>query len=88
MVPRRDIDFIQLIYFGFQDLFAKMGWLLIVFLSESDFPNLVGAFCAKARYHVGGPISYTLRGAEIELDANAICRIIGVPTVRLRIYES
>ena len=65
-----------------------MGWLLIVFLFEFVFPNLVGAFYAKARYHVGGPISYTLRGAEIELDANAICRIIRVPIVRLRIYES
>lgn len=88
MVPRRDIHFVQLIYFGFQDLFAKMGWLLIVFLFEFVFPNLVGAFYAKARYYVGGPISYTLRGVEIELDANAICRIIRVPIVRLRIYES
>ena len=40
------------------------------------------------RYRVGGPISYTLRGVEIELNANSIYRILGVPIVGLRIYES
>ena len=49
---------------------------------------MVRAFYVKVRYHVGGPISYTLRGVEIKLDANSSFRILGVPTVGLRIYES
>ena len=65
-----------------------MEWLLTVSLSELVFLSLVRAFYAKARYFVGGPISCTLRGAKIEHDADSISRILGVPYVGLRIYES
>lgn len=57
-------------------------------LSQLVFSSLAREFHAKTRYCVGGPISYTLREVEIELDADAIYRILGVPTVGLRIYES
>lgn len=57
-------------------------------LFEPIFSSLVHAFYANARYHVGGHISCTLRGVEIKLDANSICRILGVPTIGLKIYES
>lgn len=57
-------------------------------LSELVFSSFILEFHAKTRYCVRGPISYTLREAEIELDADVIYRILGVPTVGLRIYES
>lgn len=88
VVLRRNIYFAQSSYFRFQDLFVMMEWLPTVSLSKLVFLSLVRAFYAKMRYCVRVPISYTFRGAKIELDADSICRILGVPYVRLRIYES
>ena len=65
-----------------------MEWLSTVSLYEPIFPSLVRAFYAKVKYRVGGSISYTLRGAKIELDADSIYQILGVSAVGLRIYES
>ena len=64
------------------------GWFPTISLSEPVFPTLVWAFYAKARFCVRGPISCTLRGVEINLNANVIFWILGVPKIGLRIYES
>ena len=64
-----------------------MSWLPTISLSEPIFLTLVRAFYSKVRFFVGGPISCTLRGAEIELDADVICRVLGVLAVELRVYE-
>lgn len=87
-MPERDIDFVQLSHFNFYDLFVMMGWFPYISLPELVFLTLVWAFCAKARFCVRGMISCTLKGVEINLDANVIFWILGVPKIGLRIYES
>ena len=47
VVPGRSINFSQLQYFGFEGLFGRMGWLLVVMISESIFPTLVRAFYSR-----------------------------------------
>ena len=37
---------------------------------------------------MGGPIISTVRGVEIHLDSEGICRIFDIPLVGLRVYES
>ncbi|KAL6323535.1 hypothetical protein AAG906_039113 [Vitis piasezkii] len=39
-------------------------------------------------YGMGGPIISTVRGVEIRLDSESICRIFDIPLVGLRVYES
>ena len=88
ILPGRDIDFVQLSSFGFQDLFARMGWLPLVALTEPIFPTLVRTFYANMRYSLEGPLVSTVRGVQIELAPEDICRIFDVPSTGLSIYEA
>ena len=65
-----------------------MGWLPVVTISESIFPTLVHAFYSRVTYGFGGPIISTIRGVEIQLDLENICRILDIPPVGLKVYES
>ncbi|RVW24383.1 hypothetical protein CK203_093265 [Vitis vinifera] len=56
--------------------------------SESIFPTLVHAFYSRVTYGFGGPIISTIRGVEIQLDLENICRILDIPPVGLKVYES
>ena len=65
-----------------------MGWLPVVTVSEPIFPTLVRAFYSRMTYGLGGPIRTTVRGVEIELSPESICRILDIPPVGLRVYEA
>ena len=88
MVPERNINFSQLQHFGFEGLFAQMGWLPLVTISEPIFSTLVRAFYSRVTYGHGGPIISTIRGVQIKLDPESICSILDIALVRLRVYES
>ena len=59
-----------------------MGQLLVVTISEPIFLTL------SQTYGMDGPIISTVRGIEIRLDPESICRIFDIPPVGLRVYES
>ncbi|KAL6321517.1 hypothetical protein AAG906_019697 [Vitis piasezkii] len=61
---------------------------LRVTISEPVFPTLVRAFYSRATYGLGGPVLSTMRGVEIRLSPESICRILDIPSVGLRIYEA
>ena len=65
-----------------------MGWLPVGTISEPIFPTLVRAFYSWVTYGLGGPITSTVRGVEITLSPDSICRILDVPSVGLKVYES
>ncbi|RVW76433.1 Retrovirus-related Pol polyprotein from transposon RE1 [Vitis vinifera] len=67
---------------------SLMGWLPVVTISKSIFPTLIRAFYSRVTYGLGGPIMSTIRGVEIELSPESICRILDIPSVGLRVYES
>ncbi|RVW39194.1 hypothetical protein CK203_078158 [Vitis vinifera] len=69
VVPRRSINFSQLQHFGFEGLFSRMGWLLVVTISEPIFPTLVWAFYSRVTYGLGGSVMSTVRGVEIRLSS-------------------
>ncbi|KAL6330086.1 hypothetical protein AAG906_040004 [Vitis piasezkii] len=41
----------------------------------------------KATYDIGGTIIFTVRGVEIQLDLESICRIFYIAPIRLKVYE-
>ncbi|RVW82887.1 hypothetical protein CK203_038296 [Vitis vinifera] len=88
VVPGRNINFFQLQSLGFEGLFTRMGWLPVVTVYEPIFPTLVRAFYSRMTYGLGGPIRTTVRGVEIELSPESICRILDVTPVGLRVYEA
>ena len=88
VVIGRSVNFSQLQHFGFEGLFGRMGWLPVVTISESVFPNLVRAFYSRATYELGGPVLSIVRGVEICLSPESICRILDIPLVGLRVYEA
>ena len=88
VIPGRDIDFVQMRQFGFVELFTRMGWLSAVSISEPVFPTLVRTFYATMTYRAGGPLVSTVRGVQIELAPEDICRILDVPATGLSIYEA
>ena len=55
---------------------------------ESIFPTLVRAFYSQATYGLGGPVLSIVRGVEIRLSPESICRILNIPSVGLRVYEA
>ena len=65
-----------------------MGWLSVVTLLEPIFPTLVRAFYLRATYSMSGPIISIVRGVEIHLDPESICRIFNIAPVGLKVYES
>ena len=65
-----------------------MGWLPVVTISEPVFPNLVRAFYSRATYGLEGPVLSTVRGVEICLSPESICRILDIPSVGLCVYEA
>ena len=65
-----------------------MGWLPVVTIFEPIFPNLMQAFYSRATYELGGPILSTVRGVEIRLSLESICRILDILSVGLRVYEA
>ena len=67
VVPWRNINFSQLQHFDFEGLFARMGWLPLVTISEPIFSTLVRAFYSRVTYGHGGPIISTIRGVQIKL---------------------
>ena len=58
--------------------------MFAVTISESVFPTLVRAFYLRATYGMGGPIISTVRGVEIHLDSESICRIFDIAPVGLK----
>ena len=57
-------------------------------ISELIFPTLVRAFYSRVTYGHGGSIISTVRGVEIQLDPESVCRILDITPVGLRVYES
>ena len=88
VVPGRSVNFSQLQHFGFKRLFDRMGWLPVVTISESIFQNLVRALYSQATYGLGGPVLSTVRGVEIRLSPESICRILDIPSIGLRVYDA
>lgn len=88
VVPRRDINFSQPRYFGFEGILSMMGWFPLVTVLEPIFPTLVRAFYLRATYGISGPIISTIRGVKIRLDLKSICRIFYIALVRLKVYKS
>ena len=88
VIPRRSVNFYQLQHFGFERLFCQMGWLPVVTISESIFQNLVRALYSQATYGLGGPVLSTVRGVEIRLSPESICRILDIPSIGLRVYDA
>ena len=88
VIPGRSVNFSQLQHFGFEGLFGRMGWLPVVTISEPIFPTLVRAFYSRATYEVRGPVLSLVRGVEIRLSPESICRILDIPSVGLRVYEA
>ncbi|WJZ81424.1 hypothetical protein VitviT2T_001267 [Vitis vinifera] len=88
VVAGRNINFAHLQHFGFESLFARMGWLPLVTISEPIFPTLVRAFYSRVTFGHGGPITSTVRGVQIYLDPESICRILDIPPGGLRVYDA
>ena len=65
-----------------------MVWLPVVTISEPIFPTLVRAFYSRVTYRLGGPVLSTVRGVEIQLSPESICRILDIPSIGLRVYEA
>ena len=65
----------------------RMGWLSTVSISELVFLTLVQAFYLRATYGMGGPITSIVRGVEIRLNLESICRIFDIAHVGLKVYE-
>ncbi|RVW92930.1 Retrovirus-related Pol polyprotein from transposon RE1 [Vitis vinifera] len=84
----RSVNFSQLQHFGFEGLFGRMGWLPVVTISEPVFPTLVRAFYSRVTYELGGPVLSIVRGVEIRLSPESICRILDIPSIGLRVYEA
>ncbi|RVW71065.1 hypothetical protein CK203_061502 [Vitis vinifera] len=78
----------ELKYFEFEEIFGRMRWLPVVTISEPIFQTLIRTFYSRVTYGVGGPITSTVRGVEITLSPESICRIFDIPSVGLRVYES
>ena len=55
---------------------------------RADFLTLVRAFYSRATYGLGGPIISTVRGVEVQLDPESICRILDIALIGIRVYES
>ena len=55
---------------------------------EPIFSKLVRAFYSRVTYGLGGPIISTVRGVEIQLDPESICRIFDIAPIGFRVYES
>ena len=64
-----------------------MGWLPVVTILEPIFPTLIRAFYSRVTYGLGGLITSTIRGVEITLSPESICRIFDIPSFGLRVYE-
>ncbi|RVW93887.1 Retrovirus-related Pol polyprotein from transposon RE1 [Vitis vinifera] len=45
------------------------------------------AFYSLVTYGLGGPILFMVRGVEIKLSLESICRILDIPSVVLQVYE-
>ncbi|KAL6320020.1 hypothetical protein AAG906_003117 [Vitis piasezkii] len=88
VVPGRSVNFSHLQHFGFEGLFERMGWLPVVTISEPIFPTLVWSFYSRVTYGLGGPVLSTVRGVEIRLSPESICRILDIPSIGLRVYEA
>ena len=54
----------------------------------ADFFDISGAFYSIVTYGLGEPVISIVRGVEIQLDLESICRIFYILLVGLRIYES
>ena len=65
-----------------------MGWLPVVMIFEPIFSTLVRAFYSWVTYGLGELITSTVRGVEIRLSPESICRILDIPSVGLRVYEA
>ena len=65
-----------------------MGWLLVVTILEPIFPTLVRTFYSRATYGLIGPLISTIKGVEIQLDPESICRIFYIAPIGLRVYKS
>ena len=70
------------------DLFGQMGWISAVSINEPVYSNLVRIFYSNLKHRYGGSIVSGVRGVQIELTPDDICRIFDVPTVGLELYES
>ena len=65
-----------------------MRWLPVVTILEPIFPTLIRAFYSRVTYGLGVSITSTVRGVEITLSPESIYRILVLPSVGLRVYES
>ncbi|KAL6335988.1 hypothetical protein AAG906_003615 [Vitis piasezkii] len=88
-------DFILLLDFSF--FFPFVGWhlgerrappRLRASALLTDLPDSSAGFLFTATYGLGGPVLSTVRGVEIRLSLESICRILDIPSVGLRVYEA
>lgn len=74
----RNINFIHLQYFGFEEIFSCIGWLSIVIIFELIFSTLIQIFYSRMTYCVKGPIASIVKGIEIQVDLESIYLIFYV----------
>ena len=59
----------------------------MVKLIEPVYPTFVCAFYDSAKVYIGLCIECTLRGVKIRLDANKVCKIVGVSSDGLNVDD-
>ena len=60
----------------------------MVTIFKPIFPTLMRAFYSRVTYGLAGPVMSTVRGVEIRLSPESIYRILDIPSIGLRVYES
>ena len=53
-----------------------------------DLPDSSAGFLFTGTYGLGGPVLSTMRGVEIRLSPDSICRILDIPSVGFWVYEA
>ena len=86
-----NVDFIQLVGLGLTTKFSAMEWIPHLQFVVPLYLILVRLFYCKSRFNGLRAMSYintSLRGIDIEVKANEIFRILGIPEVGACIYET
>ena len=91
MSTGKNVDFIQLVGLGLTTKFSPMEWIPLLQVVVLVYLILVRLFYCKLRFISIGAMTYinaSLIGIDIEVEVDEICRILGIPAVGARIYET
>ena len=69
-------------------LFARMGWLPIVFIKVFIYPRLVKCFYCNMKFEDEGPISTTINDVQFNFDVAELCQILDIPNEGVCLYEA